>query len=110
MRLIQRVRLAIQGNELFSGLGHAHFDPTMQFGKIISVKWLSGFEHHVIRDVDDIINGANSGSRQPRTQPGRTRSDFDAPDLLETDERTAVGCGDADLRRIDNDFWIGALL
>ncbi len=71
------------------------------------MKRFAGFQHHVIRNVDDIVDGAYPGGRKSRTQPGWARLDFDSMDCLETDERAALSGSDADPRRIDDYLRIG---
>ena len=51
---------AIEGDEYFVGKGWAYANGAVEFIGIEGVEWLTGFEHDEVRDVDDIIDGAEA--------------------------------------------------
>ena len=66
----QRAFGAIKRADFFSGLGAAHHDAVfLQFIEIEGVQRVAQFEHHVIRDVHDVIDGFFADRFQALPQP-----------------------------------------
>ncbi len=73
--------MLINGSDLFSFVGAPDNDPAfVQFVKIKRVERLTAFEHHIVGDVDNVIDRVDSGTHQFVLQPIRTCSDFHAFD------------------------------
>ncbi len=68
------VGLVVDGRERLAGKSPPHGDPAApDSGKIEGVQRLSAFKHHVVGDVDDIVDAGHSHSGQPVNEPLRTR-------------------------------------
>jgi hypothetical protein len=76
--------LAVEGGEGFAGLGAADDDGGFAGGGpgdelvVEGVEGLAGLEHHVIGDVDHIVDAAQPDFFEGRLQPVRAGADFDA--------------------------------
>ena len=47
--------------------------PPGELGEVVGVVRLAELEHHVVRDVDDVVDRAHAGTRQPLGHPRRRR-------------------------------------
>ena len=54
---------------VFAGARAAHADAAAELGEVEAVHRLAEFEHHVVGDVDDVVDRPHAGSRQPLRQP-----------------------------------------
>ena len=64
--------------------------------EVEGVHRLTEFEHHVVRDVDDVADGADSGVAEPPPHPVRRGADVDAL-------HDAGAVAHAEVRRFDRD-------
>ena len=67
---------AVEGPNRFPGPRAA--DPQLAACEPVEVERvhrLAQLDHHVIRDVDDVVDGPDAGRFEPRRHPGRRRSD-----------------------------------
>ena len=82
----------VDGGERFSGQSPPHADPAApDRGEIEGMKRLSAFEHHVVGNVDDIVDACHTHGGQPVNEPLRTRSHTHALDHPGRVERTDLG-------------------
>src|SRR2546425_8169377 len=54
------------------------------------MEWLTHFEHHIIRDIDNIVDAADTDFLQHRTQPAGTGTNFDIFDYTRLISRAKV--------------------
>ena len=77
--------LAVERGEGFAGLGAADDDGGNAGGGpgdelvVEGMEGLARLEHHVIGDIDHIVDAAEPNLFESRFQPGRAGSDFNAP-------------------------------
>ncbi len=68
------------------------------------------FQHHVVADVDDVVDRAHAGGGQASRHPLRRGGDLHAGDHGRGEARTPVRCGDLDrgdpLGADDDEFWL----
>src|SRR5207253_8724346 len=76
----QRVWLSVECEKLFSIARESDVDVASQFVCVERVRRLSEFEHHEVRDVNDVVDRTNASALNFRAQPLRTRSDFHVVD------------------------------
>ena len=67
--------------------------------EVEGVHRLPGQQHHVVRDVDDVVDRALAGGHQARLQPGRRGADRDVRERPRGEARAEVGRLDDDLAR-----------
>ena len=65
---------------------------------------LTEFEHHEIRDVDDVVDRANADAFDLRAQPLWTSPDFHIVDLADGEKWTFACCADDHVRFLDIDL------
>ena len=79
-------------------------DPTVHLAGVESMERLAELQHHVVRDVHDIVDRSNADRRQPPAKPLRTWPYFhvlDSADRIEWTLRRRLN-GDHALLRILN--------
>ncbi|KKK90841.1 hypothetical protein LCGC14_2718930 [marine sediment metagenome] len=72
--------------------------------KIKSVEGLSGFDKHIISDIDDIINRPYADSFQALSQPHWRRANFDLVDKTGRITWAQIRIIDVDLHPVANVF------
>ena len=76
-----RRQLALVAVERLNGLAlarGAHDDvPALDAAEVKGVHRLAVFEHHIVRDIDDVVDGAHAAVAQSLAHPARRRSDLD---------------------------------
>ena len=65
--------------------------------EVEGVQRLAGQQHHVVGDVDDVVDRPLAGGDQPRLQPRRRRADRHVLEGARGEARAQVGCLDVDL-------------
>jgi hypothetical protein len=70
--------------------------PLLQFCQVERVQRLAVFHHHIVRDVDDVVDHGNADRPQPILQPGRTGFDLHAANHASDIARAKVGAFDDD--------------
>ena len=100
--LVERARLSVERHERLARprAAHADFGPRQQTG-VERMCRMPDLEHHVVGDVDDVVDGAHAGCLEPVGQPGRRWADADvcdgqrvapAPRVVDGDGDRAVRC------------------
>src|SRR6266508_3616816 len=74
--LLERVSLSVKREKFLAVARKPHIDAAPQFIGVESVRWLAEFQHHEIRNVDDVVDGTNANALDFRTQPLRARTHF----------------------------------
>ncbi|MNP09144.1 hypothetical protein D3C76_1012370 [compost metagenome] len=70
----QLTLLTIQGHDRFAFLSHAYFNMTFfQFICIKGVQRLTVLQHHIVRDIYDVVNWTDTSSHQTVLHPERRR-------------------------------------
>src|SRR5690606_21922606 len=88
----ERALLAVEGEEFFAVAGGAHDDLVAgEFFGIEGVHGLAVFEHHVVADIDDVVDRAQADGGQALADPVGRRADFDAGDDGGGVERAGLG-------------------
>ena len=73
----KRALLAVQRGDGFAGVGAAHDNvAVLHLRQIKSVHRVAGFQHHIVCDIDNIVDGTNAGGVQRLAHPHRRRADF----------------------------------
>ena len=72
---------AIEGDEYFVGKCWANANGAVEFVGIEGVEWLTGFEHDEVRDVDDIVDGAEANGFEFTAEPVGAWADGDLIDF-----------------------------
>ena len=104
----QRTLDVVERHDLLVLAGVAHDQARVLHAiRVVKVQRLPGLEHHVVRDVDEIVDRALAGQRQANAHPRRSRSDADAVEALR-DEAQAVGRRDRNLGRFAGGRIAGA--
>src|SRR5439155_543952 len=85
---LERISLSIEREKFLAVAREAHIDAALQFICVERMRWLAEFKHHEVRDIDDIVDRADSNALDLRTQPLRTRSDHYVVDLTRGEKRT----------------------
>ena len=89
--------LAVEGREFFAGHGAADDDRgTAEFTSVEGVQRLAGFEHHIVADVDDVVDRTKADGGEALLEPGGARADLDAGKDVRGVERAILGAVDAD--------------
>ena len=66
---------AVERDELFAGLRAADDDALAAHGIVVEgVQRLAGFEHHVVRDVDDVVDRPHAQTDESLLHPRRGRT------------------------------------
>ena len=76
----QRVFLAVEREDFFAFLGAADGDAALEFIEVESVQVLAHLHHHIVGDIDDVVDGAEADAFEAGFQPSRAGADFDAFD------------------------------
>ncbi len=99
---VQAALVAVQGgDEGLVASGPTDNDTAAaQGGEVKGVQRLAGFEHHVVGDVDDIVDRPHAHGAQPLLQPLRRRADGDLADF-------PGGVTGTEFRRFDADLVPG---
>ena len=99
------VFLAVEREDLFAFLGAADGDAALEFIEVKGVQALAHLHHHIVGDIDDVVDGAEADAFEAGFQPSWAGADFDAFDdaggvvgaAVGGLERDFVGRGDAGL-------------
>ena len=68
---------AVERDDLLAGRGAAGDEPAAaDLAGVERVQRLAPAEHHVVGDVDDVVDGAHAGVREARLEPGRRLADL----------------------------------
>ena len=79
-------------------VGAAHDEPpALDAVEVEGVHRLAGQQHHVVRDVDDVVDRALAAGHQARLQPRRRRADRHVLERARGEARAEVGRLDDDL-------------
>ena len=94
----QLVFLFIERREFFAGGGIAHDDHRLgravrlcEQMKIERVQRLAGLEHHVVCDIDDVVDAADADPLERVAQPTRTGADLHAANDARVVARAVLG-------------------
>ena len=72
---------AVEGDDVLAGAGAARDQPAAaDLGGVEGVQRLAHGQHHVVGDVDHVVDGAHAGVREARLEPGRRLAHRDAAD------------------------------
>src|ERR1700733_4670011 len=104
MRLVQLVSFAVQSKELFSSSRKANNDRQRKPAQIVSVNRFAGLKHHIVRNIDDIVDGTETGGLKPTTHPIRAWTNGNVSNLMENGIWACLQRVDANLTRIRNQF------
>ena len=87
----QRARHPVERGELLAILGDAHADPAAtEGGEVVGVVRLVELEHHVVADVDDVVDRPLPDRRQPGGHPRRAGCDDDPGEHGQGEPATAL--------------------
>ena len=96
----QRALGVVERGQRLAGLRHADAEPaTSKRLEVVRVVRLAQLEHHVVADVDDVVDRAHAGSAEPFGHPWRRRPDRDARQHGRGEPSAAVVVDDVDGRR-----------
>ena len=94
-RIGEGIGLVVDGRERFAWQGPPHDDAAApNLGEVEGVERLPAFEHHVVGDVDDIVDAGHSHGGQPVDEPLRARPHPHALDHPGRIKRTDLGLED----------------
>ena len=100
-RRTQHMLLPVEAREAFPLDGGADDDPRVPHGvHIEGVQRLPVLQHHIVGDVDDVVDGAMPRVLQPLPQPIGRRPDADASDERAGVARAQIRVGDLDAHRV----------
>ena len=104
--------LAVKGRELLAVGGGAHHDAALavaldELAEVEGVERLAGEEHHVVGDVDDVVDGTAARCDDALGEPFGAGRDLDAADHAGDVAAAEAGVGDLDRDELGG---IGALL
>ena len=89
--------LLVEGDDLLAVAGAPNDDlPAGNARRVESMQRLAVLEHHVVGDVDDVVDGAQAYRLEALLDPGRTRAHLDARDDMGRVQGTALRIVDAD--------------
>ncbi len=92
-RVVERARLPVERRELLARARAAHADlRPAELLDVERVHRMAHLEHHVVGDVDDVVDGPDADGREPRREPGGRRPDAD----IRARQRVAATAGVAD--------------
>ena len=87
----ERADLVVERDDLLTLLGAAHDEsPTGDAVEVERVQRLPGQQHHVVRDVDDVVDRPLPRRRQARLEPQRRRADRDVLEHARGEPRAEV--------------------
>lgn len=101
----QGVFLGVEREDFFAFLGAAHGDAALEFIEVEGVQALAHLHHHIVGDIDDVVDGAEADAFEAGFEPSGAGADFDAFDdaggvvgaAVGGFERDFVGLGGAGL-------------
>ena len=95
---VERAHLAVERGDLLAVPGPAHDEPAAGDAvEVEGVQRAAGQQHHVVGDVDDVVDRALPGGHQARLQPRRRRADRHVLEDARGEARAQVGGLDDDL-------------
>ena len=102
----QGVFLAVEREDFFAFFGAADGDATLEFIEVKGVQALAHLHHHIVGDIDDVVDGAEADAFETAFEPSGAGADFDTFDdaggvvgaAVGGFERDFVGLGGAGFR------------
>ena len=92
---------AVESDDALAGPGAARHETTAaDLSGVEGVQRLAQGEHHVVGNVDHVVDGAHAGLRQARLEPDRRIAHGDAAYDAGAVARAQVGVGDVDRDRL----------
>src|SRR4029077_372222 len=91
---LERVSLPIEREKFLAVARKPHIDTALQLVGVKCMRRLAKLQHHEIRDVDDVVDRANTDAFNFRAQPLRAGTNFYVIDFAEREKWTFAGCRD----------------
>ncbi len=93
---VEDALVSVERRDLLAVRGRAHDqDAARDLVEVVGVKRLTGEEHHVVRDVDDVRDRPLPGGDEAGAEPERRRAHLDALEGARGEARAELGHLDA---------------